>query len=120
MFLSLKIPYRTVLTTSVAARFIPSLLNDAENISIGFKTRGYQISGGFFEKVKKRAAIIPPLLSNSLERSVQFAEALECRGFGSKGKKTFYSRMKVTRKDLLFIILSTSPLFLLFQSQVIF
>ena len=69
--------------------------------------------GGFLTRIKRRAIIIPSLLSNSLERSIQSAEAMESRGFGSKGRKTFYDVIKTTRTDYFFIALSLS-LFALF------
>ena len=112
--LLLKIPYRTVLTTSIAIRFIPCLFTDLDTLQSSLQTRGYQMAeGGFLTRIKRRAIIIPSLLSNSLERSIQSAEAMESRGFGSKGRKTFYNVIQTTRTDYFFIALSLS-LFALF------
>lgn len=112
--LLLKIPYRTVLVTSIATRFIPCLLTDLGRIQDSLKTRGYQMNkGNFLSRVKRRAILLPPLLSNSLERSIQSAEAMESRGFGSKGKKVFYKSVQTTRTDYFFIMLPVM-LFVLF------
>jgi len=113
--LRLKIPYKTVFTTSIAIRFIPTLINDLNKLQDSLKSRAYKINeGGFFSKIKRRAILIPPLLSNSLERSIQSAEAMESRGFGSKGKKTYYKPIHTTKIDFFFILLPISMLFFLF------
>jgi len=115
--LSLKFPYKTVLTTTIALRFIPCLLTDLETLQNSIRTRGYQMKeGSFIGHIKQRAILISPLLSNSLERSIQSAEAMESRGFGSQGKKTFYKNIQTTAADYFFILLSIS-LFILFLSM---
>ena len=112
--LSLKFPYRTILTTTIAIRFIPCLLSDLDTMQDSIRMRGYQMGGKhFISRIKRRAVLLPPLLSNSLERSIQSAEAMESRGFGSSGKKTFYKTIQTTITDYFFILLSIS-LFVLF------
>jgi len=107
--LMLKFPHKTVLTTTIAIRFIPCLLKDLETLQNSVKTRGYQMNEGrFFRRIKKKAILIQPLLSNSLERSIQSAEAMESKGFGSIGKKTFYKKIQTTNYDYFIIILSLS------------
>lgn len=104
--LLLKIPQRTVFITSLATRFIPCLLADVDKIQDSLKSRAYNMKdGGIIKRLKRRAILLPPLLSNSLERSIQSAEAMESRGFGSKGKKTFYKTIQATKLDYFFIIL---------------
>lgn len=118
--LSLKFPYRTVFTTTIAIRFIPCLLTDLETLQDSIRSRGYQIEKkGFIGRIKQRAALILPLLSNSLERSIQSAEAMESRGFGSSGKKTFYKNIRATTVDRFFILLSLA-LFVLFPAMWLF
>ena len=112
MFLIFKIPQKTVITTSISTRFIPCFLKDVDTLSDSLKTRGYQINdGGFIDRIKKRAILIPPLISSSLERAIQSAEAMEARAFGSNGKKSFYKKIKTTFFDKILIIFSASLLF---------
>lgn len=112
LIIKLKIPQRTVLTTTIATRFIPSLLGDIEKIQDSLKSRAYNMDErGFIRRLKKRAIILPPLISNSLDRSIQSAEAMESRGFGSKGKKTIYKSILTSRIDYLFFFL---PLLIIF------
>lgn len=120
IILTLKFPYRTVLTTSIAVRFIPCLLSDLDTIQDSLKTRGYKMNeGGFINRIKKRLVIFPPLLSNSLERSIQSAEAMESRGFGLKGKKNFFKKIQTTKTDYFFIILPILLIFLIIMMWIL-
>jgi len=113
--LLLKFPYKTVFTTTVAIRFIPCLFSDLKTIQDSVRSRGYPLNTkGFFRSIIQRSSLLTPLLSNSLERSVQSAEAMESRGFGASGKKTFYKHIKITTIDYFFVLLSLF-LFLLFS-----
>jgi len=111
-YLKLKIPYKSVLATSISTRFIPIIFDDLETLNNSLRTRAYNFdTKGFFKKIRKKAIIISPLLSNSLDRSIQLAEAMESRGFGSKGKKTMYKPIGFSRIDYVLIILPIALLF---------
>jgi len=110
--LKLRFPYRTVLTTTIAIRFIPCLFADIDTLQDSLRTRGYKMDDRhFLNRIKRRAKVILPLLSNSLERSIQSAESMESRGFGLKGKKTYYKTIATSRVDIMFILLSLSLFF---------
>jgi len=73
-----RIPQRSVFAVSLATRFAPSLIEDAETLSQVQRARGAKLKG-----IRGKGPVIIPLLSNSLERSVSVAEAMEARGFGN-------------------------------------
>lgn len=73
-----RIPAKSVFAISLATRFAPSLIEDAETLSQVQRARGARLKG-----IRGKGPIIIPLLSNSLERSVTVAEAMEARGFGN-------------------------------------
>lgn len=75
----MKIPTKSVFMTSLSTRFVPALLDDVETLEQVQKARGAKLKG-----IRGKAPIVIPLLSNSLERSVTVAEALEARGFTGK------------------------------------
>ena len=76
-----------------------------ENISDVQRSRGLELDkGNLIQKVKSRMAIIIPLLSNSLDRTVQISEAMESRAFGSGGKRTFYRGIEMRRIDVITLI----------------
>jgi energy-coupling factor transport system permease protein len=106
-----KLPYKSVLVTSLSTRFIPTLFNDIQCISDVQRSRGLELdNGNLMQKVSNRMAVIVPLLSNSLDRVVQVAEAMEARAFGSTGKRTYYKQIHFSKTDiyaLLIIVFTT-------------
>ncbi|MDY6965542.1 MAG: energy-coupling factor transporter transmembrane component T [Halobacteriota archaeon] len=105
------LPYRSVLVTSLSTRFFPTLIDDMEAITDALRSRGLEIDkGGFTEGIKNRMEVAIPLLCNSLDRSVQVAEAMESRAFGS-GKRTFYNIRRMDKIDYLISIICLIPLF---------
>lgn len=98
--LKLKLPYKSVLVTSLSTRFIPTLLEDAVRISDVQKSRGVELERGtVIRRIKNRMSIIIPLLSNSLDRTAQVAEAMESRAFGSGRKRSFYREITLRKLD---------------------
>ena len=111
VLLRLKIPSKSVLVASLSTRFIPCLVEDADRISKAYQTRGVKLdTGGWLRRLKSRSGIIIPLLSNSLDRAVQVAEAMEARAFGSGRKRAFYREIRFSRLDLIMLITAITPL----------
>ena len=101
VLLKLKLPYKSVLVTSLSTRFMPCLIEDVERISDGHRARGLELDAGrWFARLKGRAQITVPLLANSLERAVQVAEAMEARAFGTGQKRTFYRDIQISPMDM--------------------
>lgn len=98
----LRLPYKSVLVTALSTKFLPAVIEDAERIKNVQMARGIEFDrGGMIAKVRARLAIIVPLLSNSLDRAIQIAEAMESRAFGSKDKRTSYRQIKTSRIDVM-------------------
>jgi len=96
-----KLPYKSVMVTSLSTKFVPALIDDAQCIADAKKSRGLELDrGGRIQRVKSYASIAIPLLSNSLDRAVQVAEAMEARAFGSGEKRTFYKELKLGKVDI--------------------
>lgn len=109
--IKMKLPYKSVLVTSLATRFIPTLIDDVERISDVQRSRGLELDrGNLFQRIRSRMAIIIPLLSNSLDRTIQVAEAMESRAFGSGAKRTFYHEVKLSKVDVGILTVSFLPL----------
>jgi len=95
-----RLPYRSVLVTSLSTRFIPVLLSDANTIMDVQRSRGVDFSSGrLSSRVRNYGALVLPLLSNSLDRAVQVAEAMESRGYGARGERTFYKDRRIGLHD---------------------
>lgn len=80
---------------TIALRFIPTLMDEAEKIMAAQKARGADFTNGSL--VKRAKALIPiliPLFSSSIRHALDLATAMECRCYrGGEGK----TRMKILR-----------------------
>ena len=111
--IKLKLPYKSVLVTSLSTKFVPTLIEDVQRISDVQRSRGLELDrGGLIQRIKSRTAIIIPLLSNSLDRTVQVAEAMESRAFGSGQKRSFYKEITLSRLDVTALTVSFLPIVL--------
>jgi energy-coupling factor transport system permease protein len=107
----LRLPYKSVVVTSLSTKFVPVLFSDLKNVQEAQRSRGVDFSkGNIKERIKKYGAIFFPLLSKSLDRSVQIAEAMEARGFGRYEKRSFYKDTRVSASDIFLIVVSIAPL----------
>jgi energy-coupling factor transport system permease protein len=111
VLLKMRLPYKSVLVTSLSTRFVPCLVEDIGRISDGYRTRGVQLdAGGWFKRVKNRAKITTALLANSLDRSVQVAEAMEARAFGNGKNRVFYKEINISKIDAMTLVVGLLPL----------
>jgi len=107
----MKLPYKSVLVTSLSTRFIPTLIDDAQRITDVQRSRGLELDKGkLAHKIKSRASIVTTLLSNSLDRAVQVAEAMESRAFGTGRNRTFYRDLRLTPTDVTTVVFALLPL----------
>jgi energy-coupling factor transport system permease protein len=72
---------RSVLAVALATRLVPTLERDAAGLVDSLSARGVRIDG-----LRRRAALLSPLLAGSLERGLNLAEAMEARGYGRSGR----------------------------------
>lgn len=107
----MKIPYKSVLVMSLSTRFFPTLLRDVDTLTDVQRSRGVELDkGNLFRKARNRAPMVIALLSNSLERAIQVAEAMEARAFGTDKGRTFYKSIKMRGVDYLLLSSALSPL----------
>lgn len=108
--IKLRLPYKSVLVTSLSARFIPTLLDDIARITDVQRSRGLDLDRGRLpQRIKSRTAIVTALLSNSLDRAVQVAEAMESRAFGSGRQRTFYRDLGFSPTDITTLVFCLLP-----------
>jgi energy-coupling factor transport system permease protein len=68
---------RSALAVALATRLVPSLERDAAGLAESVRGRGVPLRGA-----RGYARLLSPLVSGSLERATNLAEAMEARGFG--------------------------------------
>jgi len=93
---------------TIALRFIPTLVEEAEKIMNAQKARGADFeSGSLKERAKALIPILIPLLISSVRRAYELAEAMECRCYnGGEGKTRMKQlRLKMTDYIQAFVVL---------------
>ena len=91
---------------TIALRFIPTLIEEAEKIMNAQKARGADLESGIIiNRIKALIPILIPLLISSVRRAYELAEAMECRCYNGGEGKTRMKQMKLSFIDLLISLL---------------
>ena len=107
--------HEIAMTISIALRFIPTLLDEANRIMKAQSSRGVDFSsGGLGKKFKAIISLIVPLLISSFQRSDELANAMEAKGYDPRGKRTKYRKLRFTYRDLIAFII----VFLIFAGML--
>lgn len=86
---------------TIALRFIPTLIEEAEKIMNAQKARGADLeSGSLTQRVKALIPVLIPLLISSVRRAYELAEAMECRCYNGGEGKTRLKQLKMSLTDL--------------------
>lgn len=93
------------MTLSLALRFIPTLLEEADRIMKAQKSRGVDYNRGFIsKKIKSITTLIVPLLVSCFSISDDLTLALEARGYDPYEKRSRYQSLKFSIIDLFAVI----------------
>ncbi|GLV60236.1 hypothetical protein KDH_70560 [Dictyobacter sp. S3.2.2.5] len=101
----------------LALRFIPTLLEEADQLMKAQAARGADIMHGTArERFQSLAMFFVPLVQGVLRRASELATALDARGYQSEGPRTLLYEQPLGRLDYLVlglvILVTTVPLFL--------
>ena len=106
-----RVPYEFNFAFITAIRFVPVLADEAQTIIDAQRSRGLELDkGGFLTRIRKYIPILLPLIINSIRRSLELAEAMESRGFGTTKNRTNLFELKMEKLD--WMVLTTSLLIL--------
>ncbi|MCG8399972.1 MAG: energy-coupling factor transporter transmembrane protein EcfT, partial [Firmicutes bacterium] len=98
---------KSVMAVTLSTRLFPLMIRDGLRITEVQRCRGVRMdTGGRLQRIKNRLPIINVLLLSSLERSLQLAESMQARGYGS-GKRTYYTRDLWRPRDYLIMAAAT-------------
>lgn len=102
-FIGLKNAVHTLaMMMTIALRFIPTLIEEAEKIMNAQKARGADLENGkLTERVKALIPILIPLLISSVRRAYELAEAMECRCYNGGEGRTRMKQMHLAVRDFL-------------------
>lgn len=94
--------HELALIMSIALRYIPTLMDEADRIIRAQKARGADFdTGSIFKRVKAFIPILIPLLISSLRSADELALAMESRCYGYTEKRTKLKILRFTSKDLI-------------------
>lgn len=90
---------------TIALRFIPTLIEEAEKIMNAQKARGADMENGkLTERVKALIPVLIPLLISSVRRAYELAEAMECRCYNGGEGKTRLRQLRLSVTDLFAVV----------------
>ena len=99
------------MTISIALRFIPTLLEDADRVMKAQSSRGVDFAHGpLIRRLAGYTSLIIPLFVSSFLRSGELANAMECRGYDPSAKRTRYRMLKFHWGDLFYTLFSVALL----------
>jgi energy-coupling factor transport system permease protein len=105
------------LMSLLALRFIPTLLEEVEQLIKAQTARGADLThGSLGERVQSLTTLFTPMLQATFRRAAELATALEARGYVSEGRQTMLHETRFGRVDYtvigVVVIVSVSSLFL--------
>lgn len=96
---------------TIALRFVPTLLEEADKIMSAQKARGADLeSGGIFQRVKALIPILVPLIVSAFRRAYDLALAMECRCYTDGKGRTRLNRLRTGLRDFIALVLVSGAL----------
>lgn len=95
----IKIPYTYAFMFITSLRFIPTFMNEMDQIIQAQCSRGHRLdSRNFITKFLSICPLAIPLMITSVKKAERMAISMESRGFGC-GKRTYFHRIGFSRMD---------------------
>ncbi|WP_022796200.1 energy-coupling factor transporter transmembrane component T family protein [Bavariicoccus seileri] len=93
--------HELALMLSIALRFVPTLMDEAQKIMNAQRARGVEFGeGNLFQQMKAVVPILVPLFVSSFERADDLATAMEARGYHGGEGRTKYRILKWQSRDI--------------------
>lgn len=112
----LKVPVNQLsMIISISLRFIPTIIEEANNIKEAQKSRGAQFeSPHLLVKLKSVTAVIIPIMAASLQRAGELATAMESRGYTAESRIRNTTEFHFKDKDIITVLIASTGLVLSF------
>ena len=93
---------------SIALRFIPTIMEEAEKIIAAQKARGAGFTeGSLIKRIKSLIPILIPLFASVFRRAFELATAMTCRCYRGGDGRTRMTSMRLRAFDIVALILCT-------------
>lgn len=90
---------------SLALRFIPTLLEEAQRILKAQASRGVDLENGSFkEKIQAVLSLVVPLFVSCFQKADDLADAMEARGYIVGAERVRYKQLKFTALDICVLV----------------
>lgn len=101
----LGIPYRFAFAVSTALRLVPTIAATGATIGQAQRSRGLDLdSGNFIQRVRKFVPLLVPVFVSTIRSTNVFSMALESKGFGASGERTYFLQITMRRRDVLVLL----------------
>lgn len=92
--------HEIALMLSIALRYVPTLMDEAEKIMNAQRARGVEFDeGSLIQRIKSLIPILVPLFISAFNRADEMAIAMEARGYRGGEGRTQYRQLQYTRQD---------------------
>ena len=97
--------HEVALMLSIALRYVPTLMDEAQKIMNAQRARGVEFDeGSFVDRIKAMVPILIPLFVSAFNRADEMAVAMEARGYRGGEGRTKYRQLKYSKMDVYAII----------------
>jgi energy-coupling factor transport system permease protein len=86
--------------TTLALRFVPTIMDEAERICKAQISRGANFSGSLLERVQSLVPLLVPLFIATFHRADELAVAMEARCYRGGDGRVSFREMRFARRDL--------------------
>ena len=91
---------------TIALRFIPTFVDEADKIMAAQKSRGMDFSsGGLVKRAKAFIPVLIPLFVSAYHKAIDLATAMECRCYRGGDGRTRMTVLKLRFRDVLALVL---------------
>ena len=98
--------HEIALMLSIALRYVPTLMDEAQKIMNAQRARGVEFDeGSFLDRVKAMIPILVPLFVSAFNRAEEMAIAMEARGYRGGEGRTKYRQLSYSKSDRLVVII---------------
>ncbi|MBF6625270.1 energy-coupling factor transporter transmembrane protein EcfT [Aerococcaceae bacterium zg-BR9] len=97
--------HEIALMLSIALRYVPTLIDEAQKIMNAQRSRGVEFDqGSFIQRMKAVVPVLVPLFVSAFNRAEEMATAMEARGYRGGEGRTKFRQLQFTRRDLWVVV----------------
>jgi energy-coupling factor transport system permease protein len=85
--------------TTLALRFVPTIIDEAVRIQRAQMSRGANFSGSLFARIQALVPLLVPLFVATFHRADDLAVAMEARGYRGSSERVSFREMRLQRRD---------------------